>query len=140
MKILVAVDGSSYTKRMLAYLAAHDEWLGPAHQYTVVHAVAALPPRAAGVLDKDTVKAYYQDEADKVFKTLRNFFAKQKLHADFVSKVGPPADVIASAANKGKYDLLVMGSHGHGTLGNLVMGSVVTKVMAHCSTPLLVVR
>ena len=28
MKILVAADGSSYTKRMLAYLAAHDEWLG----------------------------------------------------------------------------------------------------------------
>ena len=28
MKVLVAVDGSSYSKRMLAYLAAHDEWLG----------------------------------------------------------------------------------------------------------------
>jgi hypothetical protein len=28
MKILVAADGSSFTKRMLAYLAAHDEWLG----------------------------------------------------------------------------------------------------------------
>jgi hypothetical protein len=28
MKILVAVDGSPFTKRMLAYLAAHDEWLG----------------------------------------------------------------------------------------------------------------
>lgn len=29
MKILVAADGSSYTKRMLAYLAVHDEWLVP---------------------------------------------------------------------------------------------------------------
>ena len=29
MKILVAADGSPYTKRMLAYVAAHDEWLGP---------------------------------------------------------------------------------------------------------------
>jgi hypothetical protein len=28
MKILIAADGSPYTKRMLAYLAAHDEWLG----------------------------------------------------------------------------------------------------------------
>jgi hypothetical protein len=32
MKILVAADGSAYTKRVLAYLAAHDEWLGPAHR------------------------------------------------------------------------------------------------------------
>jgi hypothetical protein len=48
MKILVAVDGSPFTKRMLAYLAAHDEWLGDAHQYTVLHTVAAaVPPRAA---------------------------------------------------------------------------------------------
>ena len=46
MKILVAVDGSSYTKRMLAYLAAHDEWLGDQHDYTVLHVVMAVPPRA----------------------------------------------------------------------------------------------
>ena len=37
-------------------------------------------------------------------------------------------------------DLIVMGSHGHGSLTNLVMGSVATKVMAHCKTPVLLVR
>jgi nucleotide-binding universal stress UspA family protein len=36
--------------------------------------------------------------------------------------------------------LLVMGSHGHGTLGNLVMGSVATQVLAHCKVPVLLVR
>ena len=61
MKILVAVDGSSYTKRMLGYLAAHDEWLGGAHQYTVLHSVPAVPPRAAAVIDKMTLKAYYDN-------------------------------------------------------------------------------
>ena len=35
MKILVAVDGSVYTKRMVAYIAAHDEWLGDRHEYTL---------------------------------------------------------------------------------------------------------
>jgi nucleotide-binding universal stress UspA family protein len=43
-------------------------------------------------------------------------------------------------ADKGKFDLLMMGSHGHGTLTNLVMGSVATKVLARCSTPVLLVR
>jgi nucleotide-binding universal stress UspA family protein len=140
MKILVAVDGSAYTKRMLAYLAAHDEWLGDRHQYTVLHAVPAVPPRAAAVLDKDMLKSYYNDEADKVLKTVRTFFTKQRIQAEFAHKVGPAADVIASAAGKGKFDLLIMGSHGHGTLGNLVMGSVATKVMAHCDVPVLLVR
>lgn len=42
MKILIAVDGSAYTKRMLAYIATHHEWLGAHHDYTVVHSVLAL--------------------------------------------------------------------------------------------------
>lgn len=140
MKILVAVDGSPYTKRMLAYLAAHDEWLGDRHQYTVLHAVPAVPPRAAAVLDKEVLKSYYNDEAEKVLKTLRTFFTKQRMQAEFVHKVGPAADVIAGVADKGKFDLLIMGSHGHSTLGNLVMGSVATKVMAHTNVPTLLVR
>lgn len=140
MKILVAVDGSPYTKRMLAYLAAHDEWLGAHHEYTVIHAVMAVPPRAAAALDKALITAHYEEEAEKVLKPIRSFFEKQQLQAEFVHHVGHAADVIASAANHGNFDLLVMGSHGHGTLGNLVMGSVATKVMAHCSTPVLLVR
>lgn len=140
MKILVAVDGSAYTKRMLAYLAAHDEWLGDHHQYTVLHGVPAVPPRAAAVLDKALLRSYYNDEAEKVFKPIRAFFDKQRLKAEYVAKVGTVADSIATLAEKGGYDLLVMGSHGHGNLANLVMGSVATKVMAHCRTPMLLVR
>ena len=36
MKILIAVDGSDYTKRMLAYLAAHDELLGSCPTYAEI--------------------------------------------------------------------------------------------------------
>ena len=140
MKILVPVDGSPFTKRMLAYLAAHDEWLGSLHQYTLLHVAPAVPPRAAAVLDKAVLQAHYAEESDKVFKPLRSFFAKQKIAADFVAKVGPAADTIASLAEKGKFDLVMMGSHGHGVLGSLVMGSVVTRVLAGCRTPLLIVR
>jgi hypothetical protein len=32
MKTLIAADGSPYAKRMLACIAAHDEWLGSRHQ------------------------------------------------------------------------------------------------------------
>ena len=140
MKILVAVDGSTYTKRMLAYVAAHDEWLGAHHDYTVLHAVPAVPPRAAAVLDKNTLQGYYDEGAEKVFKPIRSFFTKQGLSARFVTKVGPAAEVIAAAANKGDYDLLMLGSHGFGTLSNLVMGSVATKVLANCKTPVLLIR
>lgn len=47
---------------------------------------------------------------------------------------------IASYAASGKFDLLIMGSHGVGALKNLVLGSVATKVLAKCTVPVLLVR
>jgi nucleotide-binding universal stress UspA family protein len=140
MKILVAADGSEFTKRMLAYLAAHDEWMGSHHQYTVLTVVPPVPARAASVLSKDVLQSYYEDEADKVFKPIRAFFTQQGLNAEYVSKHGGAADTIAATADAGKFDLLVLGSHGHGALGNLVMGSVATRVVAQCGVPVLLVR
>ncbi len=140
MKILVAVDGSPTTKRALAYLAAHDEWLGAHHRYTLLNVTSAVPPRAAAVIDKATLAGYYAEEAEKVFKPLRTFFVKQNLNAEYLAKVGHAAEVIAAVAKKGDYDLLMMGTHGHGALGNLVLGSVSTKVLAHSSVPVLLIR
>jgi len=140
MKILVAVDGSPYSKRMLGYLAAHDEWLGPQQAYTVVTVVAPLPARAAAALPREVLKGHYEEEAERVLKPIRTFFSRQGLSAEYVTKTGPVAETIATLADKGKFDLLMMGSHGYTSIGNLVLGSVATKVMARCSTPVLLVR
>jgi nucleotide-binding universal stress UspA family protein len=43
-------------------------------------------------------------------------------------------------ADTGKFDMLVMGSHGHGVFGNLVMGSVATQVLSQSKVPVLMVR
>lgn len=140
MKILVAVDGSEFTRRMVAYWAAHEEWLGQQHSYTVLTVVSPIPPRAAAVLDRELLHSYYADEGEKVFHPLRSFLDKQGLKATFLSKTGHVAETIAKSATEGNFDLLMMGSHGHSELGNLVLGSVTTRVMAHCKTPVLLVR
>ena len=46
MKILLAVDGSKYTKKMLAYLTTHSELFSNGNDYTIFTAQPALPPRA----------------------------------------------------------------------------------------------
>ena len=140
MKILIAVDGSAYTKRMQAYLTAHDEFPGRGHEYTVLHAVPQVPPRAAAIVDKTQLSGYYADEAEKVLKPIRTFLGKQGIEADFVVKTGQASQTICGVAEKGKYELIVMGSRGHGTLSNLVLGSVATKVLANCRIPVLLVR
>lgn len=140
MKILLAVDGSPFTKKMLAYIAAHDEWLGARHRYTVLHVVPMIPPHAASFLGREAVDAYYADESQKVFKPIRTFLGKHDLQAEFVGLAGHAGQTIAKLADDGAFDLVMMGSHGHGKLGNLVMGSVATRVVAGCRVPVLLVR
>lgn len=139
MKILVCVDGSEYTKRMVAYWAAHDEWLR-GHDFTVLTVVQALPPRAAATLDRELLNSYYADEGDKIFRPIRAFLDRQGIAATYLSKTGSVADVIARTAVEEGFELIMMGSHGHSELGTLVMGSVATRVLASCRTPALLIR
>lgn len=52
----------------------------------------------------------------------------------------PPAATIVETADKQHCDLIVMGSHGRGALGQVMLGSVTTRVASTCSVPLLIVR
>lgn len=140
MKILLAVDGSAYTKRMLAYVAAHDDWLGPAHQYTVLTVVAPVTPHVSRFLSREDCEAFYLDEAEAVLKPVRQFIAQKGWTAELTHVVGRAADVIAEFAQTHDVDLVVMGSHGHSSLANVVMGSVANGVLARCKAPLLLIR
>lgn len=139
MNILLAVDGSPYTKKMLAYLAAHNEMLGTSHTYTALTVQPSLPPRARAALGKEVVEKYYQEEGEKVLATVSKFLARHGVDARAMVKVGSAGETIAKVAQSGKFDLIIMGTHGHGALGKLVMGSVSTQVLAKCSVPVLLV-
>ena len=140
MNILLAIDGSPYTKKMLAYLAAHDELLGATHHYTAITVHAPLPTRARAALGKELVDSYYDEEAQKVLEPVTAFLARKGIELKTVSKVGPVGETIAKEAQAENYDLLVMGSRGHGALATLVLGSVTTQVLAQTSVPVLIVR
>lgn len=139
MKILIAVDGSVYTRRMLDYLASHD-WLRSGHALSVLTVVPALPHRAAAFAGPDLVQNYYFDDAEQVLRPVREFLRSQSVEAKCDYQIGHPAECIAKVTQDGGHDLVVMGSHGHGIVANLVLGSVATKVLAACKTPVLLVR
>jgi len=141
VKILLAVDGSEYTRRMLSYLATHKEALGGGRStYTVFHAMLPVPPHAASFVNSATLHGYYEDEARKVLEPVRAQLAESGIEASFAHRAGPADKEISELASKGGFDLVIMGSHGHGALGNLVLGSVATKVLANCNVPVLLVR
>ena len=139
MKILIAVDGSRYTAKAVNYLIKHREQFGGA-QLTLLNVNMQIPGRAANHLGRAVVQGYYADMCEAALAPARRLL--QKAGLVFLDKwlVGDPGDEVAKFAGKGKFDLVVMGSHGQGLFANLVLGSVATKVLAGCKVPVLVIR
>ncbi|MFM8576392.1 MAG: universal stress protein [Limnohabitans sp.] len=140
MKILLAVDGSAHTKKMLAYLVTHEELLAPSNSFTLMTVPPQLPPRARSMVGKETVESYQREEAEKVLGPASQFLMRHGINPKSVAKVGHAGETLCKAANAGGFDLVVMGSHGHGVFGNLVMGSVATQVLSQSKVPVLLVR
>ena len=140
MKILLAVDGSPYTKKMLAYLTTHEELMAGTHEYTALTVQTPLPPRARAALGKAVVDQYYAEQGEKVLGPVDKYLKRHGINFTTAVKVGPAGETIAKVAETGGFDLIMMGTQGHGALGKLVMGSVSTQVLASCQVPVLLVR
>lgn len=55
-------------------------------------------------------------------------------------RIGDPAEHIIAAAKEANYDLVIMGTHGHTRLDDLMLGSVARQVVHACPVPVMVVR
>ena len=140
MKILLPVDGSKYTKRMLSYIAAHDELLGGGHEYLLFTVVPRLSSRAAEFFDRRTIDGHYRDDAEKALRAARAFCEKQGWAVRSAHAAGHAAEEIAAYAKAQKPALIVMGTHGHSALANAVLGSVSQGVLARCTVPMLLIH
>jgi nucleotide-binding universal stress UspA family protein len=140
MKILLAADGSKYTKKALAFLVTHEGLLAEGGELHVLHVQPVLPPRVRTVAGRDMVANYHSDEAEKVLAPIRKFLQRHPItfKADWV--VGNPADDIIKASKSDKAHLIVMGTHGHGVLGRILLGSVAQRVVSNCDVPILLVK
>ena len=58
----------------------------------------------------------------------------------FLVWTGDPGESIVSAAEAERVDLVVVGTHGRGTIGRLLLGSVSDHVVRNAPCPVLVVR
>jgi nucleotide-binding universal stress UspA family protein len=140
MKIVLAVDGSAYTKRMLSYIAAHDELMGKDHQFVAVNVTGEVPPHAARFLAHDVLQRYYADEGEKVLGPVREFARLQGWRLEERHAIGYPPEALVQLVADEKPDLLVMGSHGHGAFTSALLGSVSARLLSHTKVPVLLIR
>lgn len=65
---------------------------------------------------------------------------QETLRPEFYANAGTPASEIVRFAGEHDIDLIVMGTHGRGFVGHVVMGSVAEKVVRTAPCPVLTVR
>ena len=141
MKILLAADGSEYTKRAARHLARHLGWFARAPEVHLLHVRPPLPyPRAAAYVGKAAVEKYEREESEAALAVAERVLRKAGIAYESEWRVGDVAATIRDYAKKNGIDLVVLGSHGHGALANLALGSVATKVIATSKQPVLIVR
>ena len=81
MKILLAADGSKYTKKALAFLVNHDTLCGPDDELLVLNVQAPMPPRVRTMVGAGAVAGYQQEEAQKVLAPIERFLRRHKIAA-----------------------------------------------------------
>ena len=140
MKIVLAADGSTYTKKALAFLVTHESMAGPEDEIFVLNVQGTMPSRVKRMLGSAEVLAYQREEAGKVLDPINKFLDRHALKHRSAWVAGNPAEEIVRATQRERAHLLVMGTHGHGLIGRALMGSIAQRVIADCDIPVLLVK
>lgn len=140
MKILLAVDESETALQVVKHAAQLAKQLKAPPSIALVYVNLPLPKAVAKELGVEGAEAYYADTAEAVLRKVRAAMKRARLPFTEHRAVGSVAETLIRLAKADRADLILMGSHGRGTLKNLLLGSVATKVIATSPVPVMVVR
>jgi len=140
-KILVAVDGSENSGRVIDFLVRKSGW----HKEQIEVQLLNVQMPIAGVnvkmfISSDSLNEYYRDEGTAALKQAREKLDAAGLPYVHHIGVGDPAEVIVEYAKSKDCDQILMGSRGLGSVSGLVLGSVATKVLHLADVPVTLVR
>ncbi|HSI63881.1 MAG TPA: universal stress protein [Candidatus Saccharimonadia bacterium] len=138
--ILVPVDFSDISPQVVETAASLADARGDA--ITLLHVALPDPAfvgfEAGPVVVQEAVQRDFQVDHGKL-EAIRADLAARGLAAGYLHFEGSTAEVILREAKRIHAGLIVMGSHGHGALYHLLVGSVTDAVLRKTSCPVLVV-
>lgn len=97
------------------------------------------PPDILEKFNKDGIETSKIAISERIHNICEEEGGKQ-LAGPVIVKVGKPVEQIVKTATEGGFDLVVMGTHGHGIFEDLLLGSVARGVVKKCPVPVLTVR
>jgi universal stress protein A len=140
-RVLVPVDFSAHSDRALRYAATLAGRVGASVE--LLHVVEDFTYGAFSEVYVPHVPALIQEAINSAVERLTPLKAEVFPHGtdvETVVYVGRAALTIVEYASAGKFDLIVMGTHGRTGLSHLFMGSVAEQVLRTAPCPVLTVR
>ncbi len=138
-KILIATDGSEYTKNAVDYGIDLAKSTGAklfAIYVVDTAAFASIPMDAAW----ESMYELLKQEGDLAIKYVTERAQAEGLEVEGNLIEGHPADEIIRYSEKNSISLIVMGTLGKSGLDRFLLGSVAEKVVRNSKIPVLVVR
>ena len=130
--IAVALDFSEHDEKLLAYAAGQG---GKEARYLLIHVVESASARMLGKESDDYETRKDQERLDNYSKMLR----EKGLESSSVLGFRNRSREIARIVKEYRADMLVIGSHGHTGLKDLIYGQTVNAVRHELKIPVLVV-
>ncbi|HIH44306.1 MAG TPA: universal stress protein [Candidatus Methanoperedenaceae archaeon] len=138
-KVMVATDGSEYTKKAVKY-GIEIAKLSDSKLYAIyvvdTAAFASIPMDSAW----ESMYGLLKQEGDDATKQVADAAADSGIEVERLVVEGHPADEIVNAAEDNSVDMIVMGTLGKSGLERFLLGSVAEKVMRISKIPVMVVR
>jgi nucleotide-binding universal stress UspA family protein len=135
-KLLVAYDGSEQSEK--AYALGLD--MAAKYRARVLVISVARPPEPPVAVELEAAlenaTAFYEER----FKGMREQARAMGIDADFLVRVGHPAEQIVHLANEEAADAIVMGHRGESFLQRWLLGSVAKRVLSYAHCTVVVVR
>jgi nucleotide-binding universal stress UspA family protein len=140
MKILLAIDGSEISSRAVKYVIGLSANLQAVPEIELLFVDAPILRAVAFELGLQGTEDYHQGNAKHALRSAKLMLTRAKLGFTQAMLVGDPSEQIIKHAKTAKCDLIVMGTRGHSALKGLLLGAVASKVIAHATVPVTVVR
>jgi nucleotide-binding universal stress UspA family protein len=139
LRILLPVDGSANSERAVKYVID----LVKSCQTFEIHLLNVQPAMSGGVsgfVDKASLQNWHREEAEKALAGAKKLLDAAGTPYQVHIGVGNPGDMVASFANKLGCGQVVMGTRGHSSALDLLLGSVTNHVIAHTSVPVTLIK
>jgi nucleotide-binding universal stress UspA family protein len=142
MKILVATDGSKYALHAVRHaIKLVKSSSAKANSVTLISVHDDVGLRhAKAFVGADAVADYLRELSDKELKPAMKVLSTAGIKHDMVIKTGNVSQEIVDFAQKGKFDMIVLGSKGRGGLMDLLIGSVAQRVLTTAQIPVVLVK